>query len=101
LQAVRDSIARHVEGLLELRARGAIAFEYGNNLRAQARDAGVVEAMAIPGFVAAYVRPLLAQGIGPYRWIALSGDPEDLQKSEDAPMEVVGTPGLARWISLA
>ena len=53
--------------------RGAIAFEYGNNIRAQARDAGVAEAMEIPGFVPAYVRPLLARGIGPYRWIALSG----------------------------
>ncbi|MFZ0376548.1 MAG: urocanate hydratase [Solirubrobacteraceae bacterium] len=81
LDAVRSSIARHVEGLLELRAHGAVAFEYGNNLRAQAREAGVVEAMEIPGFVAAYVRPLLAQGIGPYRWIALSGDPEDLRFS--------------------
>jgi urocanate hydratase len=101
LDAVRSSIARHVEGLLELRARGAIAFEYGNNLRAQARDAGVVEAMEIPGFVAAYVRPLLAQGIGPYRWIALSGDPEDLRKSEDALMEVVDRPTLRGWIQLA
>jgi urocanate hydratase len=101
LDAVRSSIARHVEGLLELRARGAIAFEYGNNIRAQARDAGVVEAMEIPGFVSAYVRPLLAQGIGPYRWIALSGDPEDLRKSEDALMEVVDRPSLSDWISLA
>ncbi len=101
LDAVRSSIARHVEGLLELRAGGAIAFEYGNNLRAQARDAGVVEAMSIPGFVAAYVRPLLAQGIGPYRWIALSGDPEDLRRSEDALMEVVDRPTLRGWIQLA
>lgn len=101
LDAVRSSIARHVEGLLELRARGAIAFEYGNNLRAQARDAGVVEATEIPGFVSAYVRPLLAEGIGPYRWIALSGDPEDLRKSEDALMEVVDRPTLRSWIQLA
>jgi urocanate hydratase len=101
LDAVRSSIARHVEGLLELRARGAIAFEYGNNLRAQARDAGVVEATEIPGFVSAYVRPLLAQGIGPYRWIALSGDPEDLRRSEDALMEVVDRPTLRSWIQLA
>jgi urocanate hydratase len=101
LDAVRSSIARHVEGLLELRARGAIAFEYGNNIRAQARDAGVIEAMEIPGFVSAYVRPLLAQGIGPYRWIALSGDPEDLRKSEDALMEVVDRPTLRSWIELA
>jgi urocanate hydratase len=101
LDAVSSSIARHVEGLLELRARGAVAFEYGNNLRAQARDAGVAAAMEIPGFVSAYVRPLLAQGIGPYRWIALSGDPEDLRKSEDALMEVADRPTLAGWISLA
>jgi urocanate hydratase len=101
LDAVRDSIARHVEGLLELRARGAVAFEYGNNLRAQARDAGVVEAMEMPGFVSAYVRPLLAQGIGPYRWIALSGDPDDLRCSEDALMEVVDRPTLNGWITLA
>jgi urocanate hydratase len=101
LDAVRSSIAGHVEGLLELRARGAVAFEYGNNIRAQARDAGVVQAMQIPGFVAAYVRPLLAQGIGPYRWIALSGDPDDLRKSEDAMMEVVDRPTLNSWISLA
>ena len=101
LGAVSSSIARHVEGLLELRARGAVAFEYGNNIRAQARDAGVTEAMEIPGFVSAYVRPLLAQGIGPYRWIALSGDPEDLRKSEDALMEVVDRPTLRDWITLA
>jgi urocanate hydratase len=101
LEAVRASIARHVEGLLELRARGAIAFEYGNNIRAQARDAGVAEAMEIPGFVSAYVRPLLSQGIGPYRWIALSGDPEDLRKSEDALIDVVDRPTLRSWIQLA
>ena len=101
LDAVSSSIARHVEGLLELRARGAVAFEYGNNIRAQARDAGVAAAMEIPGFVSAYVRPLLAQGIGPYRWIALSGDPEDLRKSEDTLIEVADRPTLAGWISLA
>jgi urocanate hydratase len=101
LDDVKASIARHVEGLLELRHRGAVAFEYGNNLRAQAREAGVADAMQIPGFVAAYVRPLLAQGIGPYRWIALSGDPEDLRKSEDALMDVVDRPTLNSWITLA
>lgn len=101
LEDVSSSIARHVEGLLELRGRGAVAFEYGNNIRAQARDAGVIEAMEIPGFVSAYVRPILAQGIGPYRWIALSGDPEDLRRSEDAVMEVVDRPSLNNWISLA
>ncbi len=101
LQAVRDSLARHVEGLLTLRERGAVAFEYGNNLRAQARDAGVDAAMTIPGFVSAYVRDILARGVGPYRWIALSGDPEDLHRSEDALMDVIGTRSLRKWIMLA
>ncbi|HEY4280679.1 MAG TPA: urocanate hydratase [Conexibacter sp.] len=101
LQAVRDSLARHVEALLTLRERGAVAFEYGNNLRAQARAAGVHEAAEIPGFVSAYVRDILAAGVGPYRWIALTGDPEDLRRSEDALMDVVGTRSLRKWITLA
>jgi urocanate hydratase len=101
LQAVRDSLARHVDALLTLRDRGAVAFEYGNNLRAQARDAGVDAAMTIPGFVSAYVRDILARGVGPYRWIALSGDPEDLRRSEDALMDVIGTRTLRTWITLA
>ena len=83
---------RHVEAMLELSDRGAIVFEYGNNIRAQARDAGVTRRCEIPGFVAAYVRPIWARGVGPYRWIDLTGDPEDLRRSEDALMEVVGTP---------
>ena len=101
LDDVRASIAAHVTALLEVRERGAVAFEYGNNLRAQARDAGVAEAMTMPGFVAAYVRPILASGVGPFRWINLTGDPADLRRAEDALMEVVDTPSLARWIALA
>jgi urocanate hydratase len=101
LQDVRGSIAAHMTALLALRERGAVAFEYGNNLRAQARDAGVPEAMDIPGFVSAYVRPILAAGVGPFRWINLTGDPEDLRRTEDAVIEVVGRPSLERWISLA
>ena len=101
LQEVRTSIATHVTALLELRERGAVAFEYGNNLRAQAREAGVPEAITLPGFVSAYVRPILARGVGPYRWINLTGDPEDLRRSEDAVIEVVGSPSLERWFSLA
>jgi urocanate hydratase len=101
LAAVRASLAAHVEAMLELRARGAVAFEYGNNLREQARGAGVTGAAEIPGFVVAYVRDMLAAGIGPYRWIALTGDDEDLRRSEDALMEVVGRPSLERWIGLA
>ena len=99
--AVSDSLLAHVEGLLELRRRGSVVFEYGNGLRAQAAARGLREAEEIPGFVAAYVRPILARGIGPFRWIALSGDPEDLRRSEDALMDVVGTPGLRSWIELA
>jgi urocanate hydratase len=101
LEDVRASLARHVAALLTLRDRGAVAFEYGNNLRAQARDAGVAEAMEMPGFVSAYVRPILAGGVGPFRWINLTGDPEDLRRCEDAVMDVVGRPSLDRWISLA
>jgi urocanate hydratase len=100
-ERVHASIAAHAAALLELRARGAVAFEYGNNLRAQAVDAGVDEAREIPGFVAAYVREILASGVGPYRWIALSGDPRDLRRSEDALMDVIGTASLAKWIALA
>ncbi len=100
-ERVHASIAAHAAALLELRARGAVAFEYGNNLRAQAVDAGVGEAREIPGFVAAYVRDILASGVGPYRWIALSGDPRDMRRSEDALMDVIGTASLAKWIALA
>jgi urocanate hydratase len=101
LAAASDSVVRHVDAMLALRDRGAVVFEYGNNLRQQARDAGLEAAMEIPGFVAAYVRSILASGVGPYRWIALSGDGEDLRRSEDALMEVIGTPSLERWIKLA
>lgn len=101
LSDVRASMAGHVAGLLALRDRGTVAFEYGNNLRAQARDAGVPEAMQLPGFVSAYVRPILARGVGPFRWINLSGEPEDLRRCEDAVSEVVGTASTERWFSLA
>ncbi len=101
LRAVRESLAQHMEALLELRSRGAVVFEYGNNIRAQARDAGVEAAMEIPGFVVEYVRDMLASGIGPYRWIALTGDPEDLRRSEDVLMDVIGTRTLRNWITIA
>ena len=100
-ERVRSSIAAHAAALLALRDRGAVVFEYGNNLRAQAVGAGVEDARELPGFVAAYVRDILASGVGPYRWIALSGDPGDLRRSEDALMDVIGTASLAKWIALA
>ena len=90
-RAVFDSLAAHVEALLGYRERGAVVFEYGNGIRAQAAAHGVPEATAIPGFVAEYVRPIFARGIGPFRWICLSGDPEDLRRSEDVLMDTVGT----------
>ena len=101
LAAVRSSMARHVEAILGFRDRGSIVFEYGNNLRAQAREAGVAGATEIPGFIDAYVRDMLASGIGPYRWVALTGDPADLERSEDALMDVAGSASLRRWIELA
>jgi urocanate hydratase len=99
--AVFGSLRAHAEALVGYRDRGSVVFEYGNGLRAQAAAAGVVEATQIPGFVEAYVRPILARGIGPFRWVALTGDREDLRKSEDAVMEVVGTDSLRAWIELA
>jgi urocanate hydratase len=100
-QAVRSSLQAHVGALLTLRERGTVIFEYGNNLRAQAAGAGVEGALGIPGFVAAYVRPILSRGVGPYRWICLSGNPEDLRRTEEAVLAAAGTPGMARWFERA
>jgi urocanate hydratase len=99
--AVFESLLAHVRAMLGYRERGAIVFEYGNGIRAQAAAHGVSGAAAIPGFVAAYVRPILSRGVGPFRWICLTGDPEDLRRSEDVLMEVVGTDSLRRWIEVA
>jgi len=99
--AVFDSLADHVRGLLGYGEQGAIVFEYGNGIRAQAATHGVGGAFEIPGFVSAYVRPIFARGVGPFRWICLSGDPADLRRSEDVVMEVVGTDSLRAWIDLA
>ncbi|HTU29388.1 MAG TPA: urocanate hydratase [Solirubrobacteraceae bacterium] len=99
--AIRRSLVAHAEALLALRDRGTIVFEYGNGLRAQAAIAGAGRVEEIPGFVAEYVRPILARGVGAYRWICLSGDPEDLRRTEDAALDVIGTDSLAGWFSLA
>ena len=100
-EAVFGSLAAHVEALLGYRDRGAVVFEYGNGIRAQAAAHGVPRAAEIPGFVATYVRPILARGVGPFRWICLTGDSDDLRNSEDVLMEVVGTGSLRGWIELA
>ena len=100
-RAVYDSLTAHVAALLGYRERGAVVFEYGNGLRAQAAAQGLGAALEIPGFVAEYVRPILARGVGPFRWICLSGDPEDLRRSEDVLLDVIGTDSLRGWIELA
>ncbi|MCT9080369.1 urocanate hydratase, partial [Streptomyces fulvoviolaceus] len=100
-EAVQASLRAHADALLALRESGSVVFEYGNSLRAQAVAAGAARAAELPGFVAEYVRPIFARGVGPYRWVCLSGDPEDLRRSEDAVLEVVQSPSLERWFKLA
>jgi urocanate hydratase len=99
--AVERSLRDHGDALVALHDRGTIVFEYGNSLRSRAADAGSAGAAELPGFVAEYVRPIFARGVGPYRWVCLSGDPADLRRSEEAVLEIVGTPSLARWFELA
>jgi len=96
------SMARHVEAMLALQQRGAVTFDYGNNIRAQARTAGVANAFDIPGFVPEYVRPLFCEGRGPFRWAALSGDPDDIRATDRAALEMFAdNEPLCRWIRLA
>jgi urocanate hydratase len=96
------AMAEHVRAMLALRARGAVTFDYGNNIRAQAQQAGVANAFDIPGFVPEYIRPLFCEGKGPFRWAALSGDPEDIRVTDDAALEMFGhDEALVRWIRLA
>ncbi len=96
------SIGLHVRAMLEMQRRGAIAFDYGNNIRAQAVEAGVADAFQIPGFVPEYIRPQFCEGRGPFRWVALSGDAEDIYRTDRAVLEEFpGNASLARWIRLA
>ena len=96
------TMADHVRALLELKRRGSIVFDYGNNLRGQARKAGVADAFEIGGFVPLYIRPLFCEGKGPFRWAALSGDPEDIRTTDRALLEIFPKDaGLARWLTLA
>jgi urocanate hydratase len=97
-----QSIADHVRAMLAFQQRGAITFDYGNNIRAQAAEAGVTDAFAFPGFVPAFIRPLFCEGKGPFRWVALSGDPEDILKTDAALLELFPEDRtLARWLRLA
>ncbi len=96
------SVARHVEAMLALGRRGATVFDYGNNIRAQAQRAGVADAFSFPGFVPAYVRPLFCEGRGPFRWVALSGDPDDIRKTDELVLRLFpDQETLTRWIRLA
>jgi urocanate hydratase len=98
----RETAARHVRAMLELKRRGAITFDYGNNLRAQAKEAGVADAFEIPGFIPEYIRPLFCEGKGPFRWVALSGDPDDIALTDRAVLaEFPDNRDLERWIRLA
>jgi urocanate hydratase len=97
-----ETMAAHVRALLEMKRRGAVVFDYGNNLRGQAKKAGVENAFDIPGFVPLYIRPLFCEGKGPFRWAALSGDPEDIRQTDRALTELFpGNAALARWLTLA
>jgi urocanate hydratase len=97
-----DSMARHVEAMVEMKRLGAVTFEYGNNIRKQAQVAGLEQAFEFPGFVVEYIRPLFCHGRGPFRWAALSGNPEDIRKTDDLVLELFPEDRiLRRWINLA
>lgn len=101
-QAAMDSMARHVEAMLEFQKRGSIVFDYGNNLRQRALDNGVAKAFDYPGFVPAYIRPLFCEGKGPFRWVALSGDKMDIYKTDEAIMNLFPDDDhLAKWLTMA
>ncbi|MEB2289098.1 MAG: urocanate hydratase [Anaerolineae bacterium] len=98
----RQTMAAHCQAMLDFQARGAVVFDYGNNLRQQALDAGVSAAFDYPGFVPAYIRPLFCEGKGPFRWVALSGDAQDIYRTDEAILELFPEDEhLARWIRMA
>ena len=100
--AARQSIKQHVQAMLAFHARGIPTFDYGNNIRQVAHDEGVAHAFDFPGFVPAYIRPLFCEGKGPFRWVALSGDPEDIAKTDRKVRELFPeNASLARWLDLA
>ncbi|HET7452124.1 MAG TPA: urocanate hydratase [Thermoanaerobaculia bacterium] len=102
IRRAKASMAAHVRAMLALRERGAVTFDYGNNLRGQAKSAGVENAFDFPGFVPEYIRPLFCEGNGPFRWAALSGDPEDIRTTDRALLELFPENAtLRRWLTLA
>ncbi len=101
-ERAKASMAKHVEAMLEFQRRGSIVFDYGNNLRQRAKDHGVANAFDYPGFVPAYIRPLFCEGKGPFRWVALSGDKDDIYKTDAAMMELFpDNDHLIKWLTMA
>jgi urocanate hydratase len=102
VRRAKASMARQVEAMLAMRRLGSHVFDYGNNLRAGAREAGLEDAFAYPGFVPAYIRPMFCEGKGPFRWVALSGDPADIARTDRAVADLFpANAGLRRWLDLA
>jgi len=102
VKRARASISAHVRAMLAFQERGAVTFDYGNNIRTEAREAGVADAFAIPGFVPQYIRPLFCEGKGPFRWVALSGETKDLHRTDQLVLELFpDNAHLKRWITLA
>ncbi|WP_222439128.1 urocanate hydratase [Echinicola salinicaeni] len=102
IELAYDSMFRHVELMLDLQDKGAVTFDYGNNLRARAKEKGLENAFDFPGFVPAFIRPLFCEGKGPFRWAALSGDPEDIRKTDEVILKLFPeNESLKRWITLA
>ncbi len=102
LEMVYESVAKHVEALLEMQRQGAKVFEYGNNIRRLAQDHGVKDAFNIPGYVPEYIRDLFCEGKGPFRWVALSGNPEDIYKTDQKVLELFGEDEhIRKWIEMA
>ncbi|MGE5483567.1 MAG: urocanate hydratase [Ignavibacteriales bacterium] len=102
IKRARDSMVVHVQAMLDWRKKGAVVFDYGNNIRQQALEHGLQNAFDFPGFVPAFIRPLFCEGKGPFRWVALSGDPEDIYRTDEAVMKLFPkNKALARWLKMA
>jgi urocanate hydratase len=101
-RAAKESMAQHVRAMLDFWRRGVPTFDYGNNIRQMAKEVGVAEAFDFPGFVPAYIRPLFCRGIGPFRWAALSGDPEDIFRTDAKVKELMPDDAhLHQWLDMA
>ncbi|MEE2001953.1 urocanate hydratase [Alkalimonas sp. MEB108] len=102
VKAAKQSMAVQVQATLDMQSKGAVAVDYGNNIRQMAKDEGVHNAFDYPGFVPAYIRPLFCEGVGPFRWVALSGDPEDIYKTDQKVKELIpDNPHLHHWLDMA